>query len=851
MSLSPKLYGCTGQGGIVHADNPTLPARAVPATVAFPTRPFLPACPSPPPMFSDLRFALRSLGKSPGFSAIVIVTLALGIGACTTMFTIVHTVLLQAPEGSLDPARSVWITESRLPDQPTSPTSVPTFLDWKRLATSFEAITAESTGRATLTGGAEPLPLVRTSVTEGSQAVFTRRVTHGRWFHPEEFTPGKDKVVVLSYALWQRAFGGDPGIVSRTITLNDEAHTVIGITAPARRAQPRDVFMPMVFSEQARADRSARSIQVFGRLRSGVTLDAAKAEMDLIAAQLAGQHPETNKGWGARLSTIAELMHADFGRTLWTATAAVICVLLIACANATSLQMVRATTRHREIAIRAALGAGRGQLTRHLLSESMVLAVAGGAAGILLTHWALAAYEALAPANIRRNFTYELDGGMLAFALGLSLATGLLIGLLPAWLASRANLNHALKQATRGSTDGSRGAWMRHAMVATQVACAVVLLAGAGLFLASFSRLANVDPGFVPERAIGLRLYNLSAATYPTHEKQIAFVDDVLTRIRALPGVVAAGAALQLPINDSRPGRRSFALDEAQAAQPKSTWPDAAYYTASPDYFRAAGFRILRGRAFTDEDHATAQRVAIINETLARRHFGDRDPIGQTIRLVTNHDGPRVIIGVVSDIKQSGLSEDSINQVYEPYAQGQFVGTAFVVRHTGDPAVLIPLVKKQVYAVDKNQPITVAAPLDDLIEANIASRLFTTQLVTLFSGIALIIAAVGIYGVMAFSVSQRTTEIGIRMALGATSEKVLRHELARGMRVVLTGVAAGLLATLALSHLIASMLYHTSARDPIALGAITLVLAAVALFACWLPARRATRVDPIVALRAE
>lgn len=817
----------------------------------------------------DLRLALRQLGKSPGFSTTVIVTLALGIGACTAMFSIVNTALLNPPNRVPEPDRVVLCSESRRADRPDTPTSVANFLDWKRMATSFEAITVTMPGRASLVGGIEPLPLVLEMHAEDSQAVVHRPVQLGRWFQPEEYTPGKDKIAVLRHEFWQQAFGGDPGVISRTIVLNaatanlvlnDEVFTVIGVTAPNLGGQPSDVMLPLVFSDRMRAERGRRNAWAMARLKPGVSLADAQAEMDVISAQLAQQYPETNQDWRVSLVSLSTFVWERRGRTLTMMAAAVACVLLIACANVANLQLVRATTRQREISVRAALGASRPRLFRQLLTESLVLALLGGVAGVLLAHWALAAFNVAAPAVVRRNLLFEVDATILGFALALSLGTGLLVGVLPAWIASRANLNSALKQAGRGSTEGGRGAWLRSGMAAGQVACAVVLLAGAGLFLRSFTRLVNVDPGFAPQHAIGLRLFSLSARRYPTNEHCNAFVEDVLARMRTLPGVQAAGAALQLPVNDSRPAPRGFAVDEAQAAQPQVTWPTAAYYTASTDYFRAAGFRILRGRAFTAGDHATAQRVVIINETLARRHFAGRDPIGRTIWLApmsqeaqfaTGYDGPRVIVGVVSDIKQDGLDKDSMCQVYEPNTQGLFVGTNFVVRHTGDPAALIPLLKEQVYAVDRNQPITAVLPLQEMFDANIGTQRFIMQLVSIFSAIALTIAAVGIYGVMAYSVGRRTTEIGIRMALGATSDNVLRHVLGGGLRIVAAGLVLGLAATLALSQLIASMLFQTSPRDPLALAAITLVLAVVALLACWLPARRATRVSPLEALRAE
>lgn len=816
-------------------------------------------------MLSDIKFALRQLVKSPGFTLTVIITLALGIGACTAMFTIVKTVLLSPLNGTPDPEHVVFVNESRRPAPLESSTSVPTFKDWKRQATSFQTLSAVRSGRATLIGGAEPLPLLSDAVSEGYDDVVQHPMALGRWFRPEEFTLGKNKVVILRYEFWQRAFGGDAGVLSRSLQINaapvtgdlsDELVTVIGVAAPwPGGGGPRDVILPLVLPDDARADRgNRRNLTAIGRLKPGVTVAAAQSEMNLIAAQLAAQYPDTNKDWGVKLISVADLVRSLIGETLWMMMAAVACVLLIACANVANLQLVRATVRHREISIRAALGAGRLRLTRQLLSESLVMAFFGGAAGVLLADWALAAYQHVAPGSMLRGFEYRVDTTIVVFAAAISLGSGLLVGLLPAWIASRINLNDALKQATRGSTQGGRGAWLRSSMVTLQVAGAVVLLGGAVLFLRSFHQLANVDPGFIPKHAIAVRLFNLSAQKYRTVEQRNQFVEEVLARVRALPGVEAAGATLQLPINESRPGLFGFAIDVEQAAQPKASWPTAAYYTVSTDYFRAAGLRVLRGRSFSIDDRLNAPRVAVINDTMVRRYFADRDPIGQTIRIAGDYDGPRMIVGVVSDIKQDGLDQDSICQVYEPNAQMQatpWIGTHMVVRHTGSPASLIPLIKDAIHTVDKDQPITAIAPMEELVDNSIEKPRFRTELVAVFSALALIIAAVGIYSVMAYSVAQRTTEIGIRMALGANSHDVVRDVLKRGFKIICTGLCIGLISTVLLSRLIAVLLYNTSSHDPVALATIAFVLAWMALLACWTPARSATRVDPMIALRCE
>jgi putative ABC transport system permease protein len=800
-------------------------------------------------MLSDLRFAFRQFVKAPGFTAVIVVTLGLGIAACTIVFSTVSDVLLKSTD-ILDVDHLVLLRATHPPDVPESRVSVADFLDWQAQAKSFDGLFATGGRRLNYTGGVEPLPLIGRAETADFRRLSGITPLLGRWFLPAECEPGSDRVVVLTEGLWQRLFAGSPDVLGRTMQLNGEPYAIVGVTRWPRWWLSQDLVLPFTFTAAQRADRKTRTSSVMGRLKPGVTLAQAQAELDVIAAGLAQRYPDTNRGWGARVTPLRDAMVGNVRGGLWTLFGAVGGVLLLACANIANLLLMRATARQHEMSIRAAVGGSRSRLVRQLLTESVLLALLGGAAGVLLAQWGLEVVRLRLPAQIPLlGGDLRLDTPLLGFALALSLATGILFGLAPSWFVSRVDLQSALRQGTRGATEGgARGRW-RKALVVVQVAGALVLLTGAGLLVRSFVRLANVDPGFVPEHAIGVQIF-ASQQRYAKPEQRVRFADDVLARMRTLPGVQAAGAVLQLPIGDSSPLTVGFDIAGRPPA-PDGHRASTIYYTASPDYFRAAGMRVLRGRAFAATDDARAPRVAIINETFAKRYFAGDDPIGRRIKLAMTYDGWREIVGVVSDVKEAGLDRDTLCQVYEPNTQGQYPGTSFVVRFTGDPTALIPLLKQQVYAVDKYQPVQTAVPLEDLVSGNIAVPRFATQLLTMFSFLALVIAAVGIYGVMAYSVSQRTAEIGIRMALGASQSNVLRQVLTQGLKLVGAGLLIGLVAALAAGRLIQSQLFRTSSYDPVALTLVAVFLAAVGLFACWLPARRATRINPVEALRAE
>jgi putative ABC transport system permease protein len=800
-------------------------------------------------MLNDLRYAFRQLTKSPGFAAVTILTLALSIGACTAIFSVVNAVLLR-PLDYPDPARLVVIRETQLPEFPEFSVSPPNYLDWEKQTKSFENLAAYSGSRINLTGDGEPQQLIGVKATARYFDVYGIKPALGRTFLPEEDAPGKNHVVVLSYPFWHRVFGGAADVVGRPIQLNGEPYTVVGI-APLGFgiASKVDAWMPMAFDpkETANDNRGAHYLNVAGRLRPGVTVAQAEAELKVLAAQLATQYPDSNKGWGIFMMPLQDYSVRDVRTVLYTLLGAVGCVLLIACANIANLLLARATARHREISIRAALGASRARLVRQLLTESVLLALCGGLAGMLLARWGLDALLALAPANLPRVTDIHLDAGVLVFSLALSVITGLVFGIAPAWLAARADVNEALKQGSRGSTEGGARGRLRSALVVIEVTFALMLLGGAGLLARSFMQLAHVDPGFTPENATVLRL-SLPQKKYALPEQQTAFADALLERMKTLPGVQAAGLTHSMPlVSDYVLG---FNIEGRPAIAP-SDLPSTNYYAVTPEYFRAMGIRLVRGRIFTARDDAKAPRVAIINETMARQHFPNEDPIGKRINITNGPDTWREIVGIVGDIKQYGVDKATSNQSYEPFAQVPFSSLNVVIRTSGPPAALLGAIRPTVYAVDKDQPIGAIRPLEEIMADSIARQRFAMTLLTVFSLVALVIAAVGIYGVMAYSVVQRTGEFGIRMALGAQQRDVLRLVLAQGGRLVGLGLIIGLAATLAASRAMGSMLFNTSAQDPLTLGTITLLLAAVALVACLLPASRATKVNPIEALRAE
>jgi putative ABC transport system permease protein len=670
---------------------------------------------------------------------------------------------------------------------------------------------------------------------------------------PEEDEPGKNLVAVLGQSLWQRRFNSDPNIPGRSITLGGKSFIVIGVVA--RNAQVPllssevELFAPVThgFALQGRA---AHYLGVFARLKQGVAIEQAQAEMETIAGRLAEQYPDSNTGRSIRLVSLLDEIVGDYRLSLAVLLGAVLFVLLIASANVASMLLARATTRQKEIAIRSALGAGRSRLMRQLLTESVMLALFGGVLGLLLALWGVDLLVALSPADMPRIAELDIDGRVLAFTFAVSLLTGVLFGLVPAFQASRPNLNETLKEGGRSAPGGGSRNRIRSLLVVSEVALSIILLAGAGLLIRSFLKLQEVDPGFNTENILTMRL-DLSGPKYTKAAPVLSFHQQILDRIRAIPGVQSASTRSVIPLTDDFQNL-SF-MKEGTPVDP-SNRPIAFYNAVSPEYFETLGIPFIRGRRFTERDVRGTINVAIINEALAERYFPGEDPLGKRITL--NDENPKeedwaTITGIVRNTKAIQLDREPAAEMYMPYAQQPEAGMALIIRAAGGMPGLADAVRKEVMAVDSEQPVYSINTLDRVLAESISAPRFRTLLLGLFAAVALALAAVGIYSVMAYSVARRSHEFGIRMALGAQSTDVLKMVLRGGLMLTAAGIAAGLGASFALTRLLASLLFNVSATDPLTFVATSLLILGVALAACYVPARRATRVDPVVALRCE
>ena len=798
-------------------------------------------------VLQDLRYAARQLRKAPGFTATIVVTLALGIGSCVTIFSVVDTQLINSYTPAAE--RPIWLRAVRESGVPTAGASAADFLDWRKNAKSFEVLVAQSYTAAFLTGEGEPRQLQAARILPGWFRVYPTRLELGRDFLPEEMQPGKDKVAIINHGVWQSAFGGSPTVLGRAITINDEPHTVVGVTPDRykRSGHSTEIWLPLTFTPQMLAARDSRLLNVRGRLAPGVSLAQAQAELDVIAAQLARQFPATNAGIKIEAFEGHAFSQRQRGPILWTLFGAVLALLLIACANVANLLLTRATVRQREISLRAALGATRARLVRLLLIESALLAAFGGGAGLLLAKWGLdlLRWHAGQTPAINALRYIEPDARMMGFAVIVSVATALVAGLAPAWLGSSVNLNESLKQGTRGSA-GARSR-LRQTLVVVEIACALILVVGAGLLIRSAMLASRADPGYVAERVSTMAL-TLRATKYRNATQMLAFTHSLLEKLRHLPGVESAGVANRLPVRSG--GTYSFTRDGSADAQPSV----ASAFAVSPGYFETMRIRLVRGRSFNERDDARSPRVVVINETLARQHFAGEDPTGQSLVLAASNPPVRAeIVGVVGDVWEGELGSVTKPQLYEPLAQSHraWLGLMFVIRSAGENGPQPATLKSQVYALDADQPVMNVMSLDEAAIERTALPRFERHLLTVFASIALLIAAVGIYGVISFTVTQRTTEIGIRMALGAARGDVARLIISQGARLLAWGVGAGLLGAAAAGRVIQSRLTNITAHDPATLIMVVLTFAAVGLIACLLPARRAMKVDPMIALRAE
>jgi putative ABC transport system permease protein len=801
----------------------------------------------------DLRFAARVLLKNPGFTVVAVVALALGIGANSAIFSVVNTVLLR-PLPYKDPARLMMVFEdnSKL-GYPRDTPAPANYIDWHDQNKVFSAMAAMDQLSLNLTGESEPEKIDGHRVSASFFPLLGVDPQLGRWFSPEEDQPGQNRVVVLSHALWQRRFAGDPGVVGKTITLNGAGFQVVGVMPAGFQFPSREdqFWTPIAFTPQQAARRGSHYLDVVARLKEGVTLEQAQAEMSTIASRLQQQYPQSNTDVGATVVPLQEQLVGDIKPALLVLLGAVGFVLLVACANVANLLLARAAARQKEIATRIALGASRIRLIRQFLTESVLLASLGGVVGLLLSVWGVRVLKAFIPDTISQAKDISIDVKVLLFTLLVSLLTGLVFGLAPALQATKFNLNETLKEGGRDSAAGSRGNRIRAALVVAEVAISLVLLVGAGLLINSFLRLRNVDPGFRAENVLTMNVV-LTPQKYPDLARRAAFYTDVIGRVEALPGVKSATVASQIPLTQQ--GDSSGLLFEGRPDPPAGQPNLAAIRVVGAHYFQTMNVRLLRGRVLTDQDRADSPSVAVISETMARRYWPGDDPMNKRFsfgRPESDTDWVTVV-GVVNDVRQFGLDAEVKPQVYMSYQQMDgFVPRYLIVSTSVEPRSVAGSVRGAVWEVDRDQPVSDISTMEDVLSESLARQRFSTILLGVFGAVALVLAAVGIYGVMSYSVAQRTHEIGIRMALGAQPRDVLKLAVGQGLKLVLVGVAIGAAVALALTRVMASLLYGVSATDPVTFVTISLVLVGVALLASFIPARRATKVDPLIALRYE
>ena len=810
-------------------------------------------------LWQDIRYGVRMLWKSPGFTLVAVVALALGIGANSAIFSVVNAVLLR-PLPYLEPERLVRVggTSARQPEA-IGTHSPADFYDWREQSASFDSVAAYDGWSPSLTGAGEPERINAARVSASFFSVLKSEPALGRAFLPEEEKRGQHRVVVLGHGLWQRRFGGAASVVGQQVELNGEAFTIVGVAAREFEspeftglgaAEPPELWAPFA-PDLAQWTRGGRSVDAcIARLKPGVSVGQAQAEMATIAARLEAQYPETNKNAGVRLASLHEQLVGGSRRALLTFLVAVGFVLLIACANVANLMLARASARRREIAIRTALGASRLRVVRQILTESVMLSLAGGLLGLLFAWWANDLLLALGADSIPRIAGVGLDARVLVFTLAASVLTGVAFGLVPAVQSTRLDLNEALKEGGRSQGQPAARHRARALLVVAETALSLVLLVGAGLLVRSFVRLLAVDPGFDPRGAVTMNVF-LPGARYPEDAQHSAFFNAVVERAAALPGVESAGATSNLPVSGNYD--RMPVYVEGQPDALAGDAPDAERYMVSADYFRALGVPLVSGRAFDARDREGTPLVAVVGRTMAERFWPNEDPVGRRFKFGDVKNPWIEIVGVAGDVRHYGLEKEANLQVYLHHLQTPSQVMTLVVRGPsgGDADALARAVRGEVWAVDKNQPVYDVKPMERVVAASVAPRRFNTLVVGVFAAVALALAVIGLYGVMSYTVTQRTHEIGIRMALGAQGRDVLRMIVGQGMWLTAAGMGAGLLGALLLTRAMSGLLYGVSASDPLTFALVAALLAAVAFVACFVPALRATKVDPMEALRHE
>jgi putative ABC transport system permease protein len=800
-------------------------------------------------LWQDVRYGLRMLFKQPGFTAVAVIALGLGIGANTAIFSVVNSVLVRPlPFANADRIVVIWESSQNSFREPVAAAN---FLDWKSQNTVFEQIAVFREDNFNITGTDRPEQLPGCRANANLFQVLGAQPLMGRTFRDEDNDPPS---VVISKGLWERLFASDPNIIGRKLVVNNEPLSISAVM-PAGfdfpegnnlwvRSRYRVPENPLNLNQDPSADRGHQYMRAIALLKPGVTLEQAQSEMSAIGSRLEQQYPTDNMGRGVSLLSLREEEVGEVRPILLVLFGAVGFVLLIVCANVANLLMARAATRQKEIAIRSALGASRWRIARQLLTESVMLAVAGGGAGLLVALWGISPLVALIPADIHGLQNIGVDARVLAFTMAVSLLTGVAFGLFPALQASKTDLNESLKEGGRGSTGGRRGSTIRAALIVSEIALSLVLLIGAGLMIKSFVRLQQVDLGFATENVLTMRL-TLPQSKYPAKRDQARFFQQALQRVQAAPGVESAAAISRLPLTPGN-SSRGIVIEGRPVADSQNT-PSADYRVISSDYFSTMSIPVLRGRAFTERDDAEAAGVAIINDTAARRYWPDEEPVGK--RLQVEGEEWLEVVGVVGDVKHLGQDSKSRPEVYVPYLKKPWPFMTIVARGPQNVAALGETLREAVLAVDRDQPVYSVSTVEQLVSRSVARRRSNMLLLGIFAAVAMVIAAVGIYGVMSYSITQRKHEIGIRIALGASRRAILKMVLGYGLALALAGVAAGAVAALMLTRLIESLLFGVSATDPATFALISLTLMGVALAACAVPARRAMKVDPMIALR--
>jgi len=804
----------------------------------------------------DIKYSFRRLLKSPGFTAVVVLTLGLGIGANTAIFSVVDTVLLR-PLGYRDPGRLVTIFhfyQSEALNNLEAPVSAAGFRDYRDKTKSFDAVAVETGWAANLTGTGDPERVPAARVSGDYFRVLGVAPALGRTFGRDEDEQGKNRVVVLSDGLWKRIYGGDRGVVGKTMQLNGQSFTVLGVMPEGFRAffnSDADIWTPLAL-ETKQFDPSNYTnewLNLYARLKPGVSATQANAEMHAFAAQVRRLYPNAvGTKWTLEVKTLDQLATGAIRPALLVLLGAVGFVLLIACANVANLLLARVTSRQKEVAIRTALGADRWSLVRQLLTESVMLALAGGLLGLGIAYWSVKTLVATVP-SIPRGSDLAIDGTVMAFTLGLSVITGLLFGVVPALHTSRASLHDTLKEGGRSGSADVSGRGLRRALVIGEVALALTLLIGAGLLIRSVARLQRVAPGFDPDRLLTFDLA-LPNAKYPNDTVRQQFFESMIERVRHVPGVAAVGGTSTMPFGGSW-STGSFGIEGYQPG-PNQPGPWGDIRAVTPDFFRAMRIPLLQGRAFGTQDARSSQMVVVIDEELARKYYRGQNPIGKRVIFGDRADSMRTIVGVVGHTMHEGLDAKPRIQLYLPYAQlGGISSMSVAVRTTGDPLLMARPVREAIHEVDRDMPLSNVRSMDQMLARSLGQRRLSMILLGAFSAIALVLASIGIYGVLAYSVTQRSRELGIRMALGAARGRVLRLVIGQGMALAIVGIAIGLVGAFALTRLLGTQLYSVRPTDPATFAGVSCLLAAIAFVATLVPALRATRVDPVVALREE